>query len=109
VAGKWGAGANTKIGVFRSSTKEWYLDDGDFVAAGCPPDTCFTTTWTQTGDIPLAGDWDSNGSVTIGVFRPSNGTFYLSNAMPPTGVNMTVPTGPPSFNYQPVVGNWTGV
>jgi len=110
VAGKWtGTGGGTKVGVFRSSTGAWYLDDGDFVAEGCPPDTCFTTTWTQTGDIPLAGDWDSNGTVTIGVFRPSTSTFYLSNAMPPTAVNVTVPAGSPSFGYQPVVGNWTGV
>jgi len=30
-----------------------------------------TASWTQPGDKPLAGDWDGNGTVTIGVFRPS--------------------------------------
>lgn len=94
VAGKWGAGANTKVGVFRSSTKEWYLGDGDFVIEGCPPDTCFTTSWTQTGDMPLAGDWDSNGSVTLGVFRPSTGAWYLVSTTLPVNCATDQCVGP---------------
>jgi hypothetical protein len=113
VVGKWpGVNGKTKLGVFRPSTGEWYLENGDYVVNGCPPDYCFSTAgFTQVGDKPLAGDWNGDGIVTIGVFRPSNTTFYLSN------VNMTVPgavfgwnhilpTGP--FDYQPVVGDWTG-
>lgn len=107
VTGKWGSSANTKVGVFRSSTKQWYLDDGDFVIEGCPSDTCFTTTWTQTGDKPLAGDWDGNGSVTVGVFRPGNTTFYLSNSTAATSADIIRATGP--FPYQPVAGDWTGM
>jgi len=110
VTGKWTGlstkTAVTKVGVFRSSTKEWYLDNGDFIVNGCPTDTCFTTTWTQTGDKPLAGDWDGNGSVTLGVFRPGNRTFYLSNSIPPTSATVSLATGP--FPYQPIVGDWTG-
>ncbi|HEV8712084.1 MAG TPA: hypothetical protein VGX03_04560 [Candidatus Binatia bacterium] len=106
VAGKW-AGSNsvTKVGVL-ALDGAWYLDNGNFVVDGCPPDTCFNTSaWTQPGDKPLAGDWDGNGIVTIGVFRPSTGKFYLSNQMPPTGVDVTISAG----SYRPVVGNWTGL
>jgi hypothetical protein len=28
----------------------------------------------------VAGDWDGNGSDTIGVYRPSSGVFYLRNS-----------------------------
>jgi hypothetical protein len=28
----------------------------------------------------VAGDWDGNGSDTIGVYRPSSGVFYLKNS-----------------------------
>jgi hypothetical protein len=108
VAGKWaGVNTTTKVGVFRSSTGEWYLDNGNRVVEGCASDTCFNTSaFTLSGDKPLAGDWDNNGSVTIGVFRPSNSTFYLSNNN--STVSYILPAGIPSFGYQPVVGNWTG-
>jgi len=31
------------------------------------------------GDTPLWGDWDGDGTPSIGVYRPSNRTFYLAN------------------------------
>ena len=31
----------------------------------------------MAGDIPVAGDWDGTGVVRIGVYRPSNSTWYL--------------------------------
>ncbi|MEP7285274.1 MAG: hypothetical protein ABI947_05845, partial [Chloroflexota bacterium] len=31
------------------------------------------------GDVPVAGDWNSDGMDSPGVFRPASATFYLSN------------------------------
>lgn len=31
-------------------------------------------------DIPLAGDWNGDGVDTVGVYRPPNATFYLTNS-----------------------------
>jgi hypothetical protein len=91
---------------------------------GCAADYCFDTydevypnipaafNWTKPGDIPVAGDWDGNGTVTIGVFRPSNGTFYLSHTYLGVGVqptvSVTIVAVAPNAGYVPVVGNWTG-
>jgi hypothetical protein len=33
----------------------------------------------NSGDITLWGDWNGDGTATIGVFRPSTHTFYLSD------------------------------
>jgi len=69
-----GSSAPTKIGVFRNGT--WYLDtNGNGVWYGCGTDTC--SGWGQTGDIPVVGDWTGSGTTKIGIFRPSNGTWYL--------------------------------
>ena len=55
-------------------------------------------------DVPLAGDWDGNGTTTIGVFRPSTNAFYLTNDN--STVAASFPFGDP--NDKPIVGNWDG-
>lgn len=62
----------------------------------------------EFGDIPLCGDWDGNGSETIGVYRTAESRFYLFN-------RQTVGTDPNGFAFQfgdpgdvPVVGDWDG-
>jgi hypothetical protein len=55
---------------------------------------------------PLAGDWDGNGTTTIGVFSPA-GVWYLRNSNAAGGPDV------PAFAYgagtwQPVVGDWDG-
>jgi hypothetical protein len=69
-----------------------------------PPDV--TVTFGETGDLPLAGDWDGNGSATVGVWRPADGTFRLRNANsagPPDAVFAFGAAGD-----RPVAGNWDG-
>ncbi|MGB0871961.1 MAG: S1 family peptidase [Solirubrobacterales bacterium] len=60
--------------------------------------------------IPLAGDWDGNGSSTPGYFRPRTAQWFLSNSLtnPPSNMvtNGTV-WGTPTM--RPVVGNWDGI
>jgi hypothetical protein len=50
------------------------------------------------------GDWDGNGSFTIGVYRPSDFTFYLRNTNS-TGAPETVAALGTKGDI-PVVGNW---
>ena len=59
------------------------------------------------GNSPGAGDWDGNGSTTIGLFRPgSNNYFYLSNNFANGNVDLSIPFGAP--NDLPIVGDWDG-
>lgn len=59
-----------------------------------------------SGDIPLAGDWDGNGTTTVGVFRSSNNTFYLSNSNSVGFADLTIPYG--AVGDVPIVGDWDG-
>lgn len=124
VTGKWqGTGASnatTKIGVFRPSTGGWYLDNGDNSVQACGIDYCFFANGTFPGDIPIAGDWNNDGIVSIGIFRPglldNPDVFYLSNLNPNTIAtnstifvwDYTIQGGPGNFGYLPLVGDWTG-
>lgn len=43
---------------------------------GCRVDKCLGCFGTN-GDLPVLCDWDGTGRISIGVFRPSRGMWYL--------------------------------
>jgi PKD repeat protein len=70
------ANPRDRIGVYRGSTHLFYLDySGNGAWNGVPVDR--QNNFGITGDLPVAGDWDSDGMTEIGVFRPSTHMFYL--------------------------------
>jgi hypothetical protein len=77
VAGDWDGSGSAKIGVFRPSTGEWFLDmNGNGQWDDCGQDRCLER-FGMAGDLPVAGDWDGSGSAKVGVFRPSTGEWLL--------------------------------
>ena len=54
-----------EIAVYRPSNGNWYVK-------GSLP-----VSWGFSGDIPVPGDYDGNGSCDIAVYRPSNGRWYV--------------------------------
>jgi hypothetical protein len=56
------------------------------------------------GDYPVVGDWNGDGTATIGIYR--NGSFFLRNTNTIGFADMTFPFGMPGD--QPVAGDWDG-
>jgi hypothetical protein len=98
-----------KIAVFRPSTSTFYLDEnGSRAWNGCTTDKC--AAFGVAGDVPLLGDWNGIGTVRAGVFRPSNGTFYLdangNSAWDGCATDKCIAIG--EANDVPLVGDWNG-
>lgn len=60
----------------------------------------------SVGDKPVIGDWDGNGSVTAGVYRPSNLTWYLRNSNSAGTASSSLAYG--DATDLPVAGDWNG-
>jgi hypothetical protein len=76
----------------------WHMRNSN----AAPPWTDYTLTFGNPGETAVTGDWDGNGSDTIGTFK--NGLWYLTSY---TGGPLTGYT----LNYGqagdiPVPGNW---
>ena len=57
VVGDWDGTGITRIGVFRPSTGEWFIDrNGNGLWDGCRVDGCLGS-FGQEGDLPVVGKW----------------------------------------------------
>ena len=88
-----------KIGVFRTVSGNWYLDYNNTGVA----DKMFH--FGTSGDIPVIGDWNGDGTSDAGVYRPSSGNWHLNYYKDSISHK--------AFHFGtsgdiPVVGDWNG-
>ncbi len=83
--------------VVRGTT--WYLRDT--LSSGV---ATATLQYGATGDAPVFGDWNGDGTLSVGVFR--SGTWYLRNSNTSGIGQLTVRLG--QAGDVPVVGDWNG-
>ncbi len=114
VAGDWDNDGTDEIGVWRKSTRYFYLDkngDGKYTNPATERLGPFLSA-TQANDRPIAGDWNGTGTDEIGVWRGSTRYFYLdkNNNGKYDGtyerLGPFLSTSDPSD--RPVVGDWNG-
>lgn len=96
IPGKWRCAGRTELAVFRGSAGTFRFSEPNVVAR--------ELRFGAPGDVPIAGDWDGNGTVTIGVYRPATSTFLLRNSVSPGPPDLAVRFG--SDGAIPVAGRW---
>jgi len=77
VSGDWNRTGTSKIGTFRPTTGEWFLDlSGNGQWKNCKFDKC-VKSFGAAGDRPVIGDWNGTGTAQIGLYRPATGEWFL--------------------------------
>ncbi len=84
-AGKWLVSAtHDGIGVFRPSNGILY--EKNDLTSGFDD---YFAIFGNPGDTGMAGDWDGSGLEGVGVYRPSQTHWYLSNNSTPSGITFS--------------------
>lgn len=108
VAGDWDGDGDDTVGLYDRTTGTFHLKN-TLTGSG------FDTTWrlevagVANGSLlPLAGDWNGDGTDTVGVYNPGSSIFYLDND---NGQGDTVADLQFQFGNRgslPVAGDWNG-
>lgn len=93
-----GADAVSHLMMFEAATGQWFMNT--------PEGGIHSFFFGTPGDVPLLGDWDCDGTETVGAYRPTNGFVYIRNSND-FGI------ADHSFFFgiagdQPVAGDWNG-
>jgi hypothetical protein len=87
------------VGVFRPNNGLLYLKNSNTTGFAD-----IALNYGLGGDYPVVGDWDGNGTTTIGIYR--NGSFYLRNSNTVGFADLVFAFGMPGD--QPIAGDWDG-
>lgn len=103
------SGSTDKIGIYRPSTGEWFLDrNGSGGWDGCDVDLC-AQPFAGTDGVPVVGDWNGSGVSKLGLFVPVSAQWLLDvngNALQDScGSDACIKSFGKSSDV-PVVGQW---
>jgi hypothetical protein len=93
------------IALFRPAGSTFYLRNSNTTG---PADLVFQYGTTNSGWVPLAGDWNGDGIVTSGLFDRTTSTFHLRNSNTAGVDNIVFKFGSSGTTWTPLAGDWDG-
>ncbi len=110
LAGDWDGNKTATPGVFDPGTGVWYMRNAN---VGGPSTFGGSTAdlpafpYGARGWLPVVGDWDGNGTTTVGVVDPATMTWYLKNSNSAGGPDIA-PFQFGALGWIPIAGDWNG-
>lgn len=105
IAGDWDGNGKTEVGLYDPIASTFYLNAKIIDPFGSESST-FGFGVAKAGWMPIAGDWDGDGTTTVGLFDPKTNLFYLRNENSSGPANITVAFGVANSGQLPIAGDW---
>jgi len=107
----WNGDGSDTVGVYLPASERFFLRNSNSAGAADAGNFKFAVTATAGDELPVAGDWNGDGTCTIGVYVPATERFFLRNSndagAPDAGnFKYSVTAGP--SDETPVIGDWNG-
>ena len=68
---------------------------------------CDVRLWRcQCRLVPIAGDWNHDGTDTIGLYNPTMSHFYLKNSNTTGAADINFGYGQANAGWKPIIGDW---
>ncbi len=94
------------VSLYRPSNQTFYIINELGENGGGLGAADFSFVFGDAGDLPIAGDWDGDGTDTIGVIRPSTGQVLQRNTNSGGAADNTFSYGDTGDAY--TFGDWDG-
>jgi hypothetical protein len=113
VTGDWNGDGTDEVGSWRPSTRRFYLDaNGNGRWDGATGGDIQTSPFGLATDVPVAGDWNGDGTDEVGFWRPSTRKFSLdangNGRWDGAAGGDTVTSAFGRATDVPVTGDWNG-
>jgi CubicO group peptidase (beta-lactamase class C family) len=94
-------GGVVQLGVYDPGTETFCLKD-------LAPNPCFVWSWPQAAvKVPVVGDWNGDGTKTLGLYSADTDKFRIDDAIPPSGSPTVIAFNPSgSGDFFPIAGDW---
>ena len=89
--------------MYNPATSKFYLRNSH---TGGVADIEFRYGPAGAGWLPIAGDWNCNGTDTIGLYNPVTGKWYLRNTNDGGTADLSFRFGPAGVSWIPISGAW---
>jgi hypothetical protein len=108
LAGDWNGDGLDTLGFYRPSTAFFTLSDQKAEDVAGIPTTTYNFGYGSLNDRPVVGDWDGNGSDSVGVYRASNRYFFLRNTLNGGFANVSIFVPFAQAGDIAIAGDWNG-
>ena len=76
MVGDWNGSGATKVGIYRASTGQWFVDYyGNHTTV-----VTYSFVGYNQSNIPVVGDWSGSGTSKIGVFGGASNPLWMLDA-----------------------------
>jgi len=106
IAGDFDGDGVDTVSIYRPSEQRFYIINQLGANGGGLGAAEFSFVFGDRGDVPFVGDFDGDGTDSVGLHRPSTGQVYLKNSLTGGLADIQFTFGNPGDKM--VAGDWDG-